>query len=100
MADGDSGERLIADLREHGRVVAYMLVDGSTAKASYVHDNARPMVLDAMDTLAAAKESGRFLLQVESIDDDSGDQMDLFINVDAVVAVKIQRTAGLLASIA
>jgi hypothetical protein len=94
----ENADNLIADLVKPGRVVAYGMVDGTTARASAIHDKTRPMVLDVMDTLAAAKESGKFL-QVDSIDDDSGNHMDLFINVDAVVSVKIESVGNILGAV-
>ena len=90
---GDPTENLAADLRKPGRVVAYYLSDGSTARAAYLHDDARPMVLDVMDTLAAAKEAGK-LIQVDSIDDDDGHSLELFIDPNHVVSVKVEKAAA------
>jgi hypothetical protein len=44
------------------------------ARATYRHDNARPVILDVDDTLRAAKESAK-LIAVDSIDSEKGFQM-------------------------
>lgn len=44
------------------------------ARATYRHDNARPVILDVDDTLRAAKESEK-LIAVDSIDSEKGFQM-------------------------
>jgi hypothetical protein len=71
--------------------VAYQLVDGTTARKSYVHDGARPMVRDVMDTLAAAREADK-LIQVDSLDEDLGHSMELWINPAHAVAVKVEKS--------
>lgn len=86
----ESRDNLIADLVKPGVVVAYYLSDGSTARARYPHDGARPVVEDVEATLALAKRTGK-LLAVDSIDAETDATMDTFIVPQHVIAVRVEK---------
>jgi hypothetical protein len=96
---GDPVDTLIADLVAPGVLVVYYLSDGTTARARYFHDGARPIIKDIQDTLTAAKESNS-LIQVESSDIDDGAQFDIYIHPDHIVEVKIEKAGDLLGAVA
>jgi ribosomal protein L18E len=87
---GEAGENLAASLRPHGVTVAFQLVDGTVARNNYAHDGQAPVISDVETTLSVAKRSGK-MIQVDSIDDDCGYNMDLFIVPSQVVAVKVEK---------
>jgi hypothetical protein len=95
MAAGDNADVLIAELVKEGVTVAYYMRDGSTARATYRHDNARPVVLDVEDTLRASKEQGK-LIMVDSIDGENDFTMDTFISPDQAIAVRVEEAGDLL----
>jgi hypothetical protein len=87
---GAAGENLAADLRPHGVTVAFQMVDGTTARNNYLHDGKADVISDVETTLSVAKRSGK-MIQVDSIDDDHGHHMELFIVPSQVVAVKVEK---------
>jgi hypothetical protein len=95
----DPTDNLITDLVTPGVLVVYYLSDGTTARARYYHDSARPIILDIQDTIKAAKESSS-LIQVESSDIDDGAQFDIWIHPDHIVEIKIEKQADPLGAVA
>jgi hypothetical protein len=60
--------------------------DGSTARASYVAGS-----IENVEALLQQKRDSGQLLQVDSIDDDEGAGADLYVVVQEIVAVRIQK---------
>jgi hypothetical protein len=82
----ESPEPLLADLVKPGVQVSYHMGDGSTARASYVAGS-----IENVEALLQQKRDSGQLLQVDSIDDDEGAGADLYVVVQEIVAVRIQK---------
>lgn len=93
-----TADQQVAELVKPGVLIAYYLSDGSTARARYKHDGARPVIEDVETTLSVAKRSGK-LIQVDSIDAETNATMDTFIVPQHVIAVRIEKAGDLLAKV-
>jgi hypothetical protein len=95
---GDSTDNLVADLTAPGVLVFYYLADGTTARARYFHDGARPIIEDVEDTLKASQEAGK-LIPVDSLDSEVGGTLRRYIVPAAVVAVGHEEQTDVLAPV-
>jgi hypothetical protein len=93
----ESPEPLIADLVKPGVAVSYHLSDGSAGRARYPFP-AGSDPLEGVENLLRDKRRTGSLLAVDSIDDDEGAGADLYVVVQEIVAVRVQRGFDLLAA--
>jgi hypothetical protein len=74
--------------------VAFYMSDGSTGRSVFPHDGSTDSV-DAIEALLREKKRAGKLLQVDSIDINSGSGSDIFIVPGHVIAVIVQKSLDL-----
>jgi hypothetical protein len=86
----ESPEPLIADLVKPGVAVSYHLSDGSTGRARYPFPAGSDPV-EGVENLLTDKRRTGSLLAVDSIDDLEEAGTDLYVVVQHIVAVTVQK---------
>ena len=93
----ESSEPLIADLVMPGVAVSYHLGDGSTGRARYPFPAGSDPV-EGVENLLRDKRRTGSLLAVDSIDDLEEADTDLYVVVQHIVAVTVQKGFDLIAA--